>query len=94
MGLALVLAVVALMAGVMLAAAALGDVVIERAEAQTAADAVALAAVVGGRDAASVVASRHDAVIESWHRSGDRITVVVRRGDQHATATATDAIEP
>ena len=77
-------------------AAALVDVggrVIDRTRAQTAADAAALGAIIGGRDAAETLARRHGATLLSFERGPDawRVTVVVRLGTATADAAASDA---
>jgi Flp pilus assembly protein TadG len=76
--------------------AALVDVggrVIDRTRAQTAADAAALGAIIGGREAAETVAQRHGATLLSFERGPDdrRVTVVVRLGTATADAAASDA---
>ena len=62
----------------------------DRQQARSAADAAALAGVVDGRGAAADMAAENDAVLVSWHRSGDEVTVTVQVDGQHATARATD----
>jgi Flp pilus assembly protein TadG len=76
--------------------AALVDVggrLIDRARAQTAADAAALGAVSGGREAAETLARRHGATLVSFGRGPDAglVTVVVRLGTATADAAASDA---
>jgi hypothetical protein len=76
--------------------AALVDVggrVIDRTRAQTAADAAALGAIVGGRETAETLARRHGATLVSFTRGPDagRVTVVVRLGTATADAAASDA---
>lgn len=61
-----------------------------RQEARSAADAAALAGVLGGSAAAYDVAGRNDAVLVSWSEQGDEVVVTVRVGDHTATARATD----
>jgi Flp pilus assembly protein TadG len=70
-----------------------GGRLLDRARAQTAADAAALAAFAGGRERAATIAQRHGASLVSFVREpGDgRVTVVVRRGTASALAVATDA---
>ena len=70
-----------------------GARVIDRTRAQTAADAAALGAIIGGRDAAETLAQRHGATLVSFVRGpGDgRVSVVVRRGSATADAAASDA---
>ena len=61
-----------------------------RQQAQSAADAAALAGVTGGRPAsASIAAANHSALV-SWSRDGRDVTVEVRVGDQVVMARATD----
>jgi hypothetical protein len=67
----------------------LGDL-IDRQQAQSAADAAALAGVTGGRRAASSIAATNGADLVAWSRSGRRVTVTVQVGDQSARARATD----
>jgi hypothetical protein len=70
-----------------------GAIAQQRARAQTAADAAALASLDGGAPAASTYAERHGAIVVSWIRGPEshQVTVVVRLGDTTATARATDA---
>jgi len=72
---------------------AVGGRMIDRARAQTAADAAALAAFVGGLEAAETVVQRHGSVLVSFTRgpSAGHVTVVVRSGTATARAVATDA---
>lgn len=92
---AVVVLVVALAVGVALMSALVdfGGVARDRARAQTAADAAALASLDGGRAAASAYAARHGATVVSWQRGpgADEVTVVVRLGESSATARASDA---
>jgi hypothetical protein len=67
-------------------------VVIDAARAATAADAVALAAVDGGRDRAVLVADRSGAQIERLEIAGATATATVRVG--RATAQARASAEP
>jgi hypothetical protein len=71
----------------------LGGHVVDRTRAQTAADAAALVSLDGGRPSAEALAERHGAELVSWARgpADGEVTVVVRLGDAHATARATDA---
>ncbi len=70
---------------------------LERSRAQTAADAVALVSLEGGRVAAERLARRHGAEIETWTRGPDPndagmvVTVVVVLGDATASARASNA---
>jgi hypothetical protein len=87
------LVLVGVMAVGVVLAAALGDVgraVVDRQRARTAADAAALAGVMGGRDAAAALASRHGGVLVTWAERSGEVTVVVRLGDARAVARATD----
>ena len=70
-----------------------GGRMIDRTRAQTAADAAALGAIVGGREAAARLAQRHGATLVSFARGPDarRVTVVVRLGTATADAAASDA---
>jgi hypothetical protein len=79
-----------LLAAMLWAAAAMGGVVVDRTRARTAADAAALASLDGDRSTATEIAARHGAVVVSWSRRGDEVTVVVRVGEVSATARATD----
>jgi len=71
----------------------LGSRVLDRVQAQTAADAVALASLDGGLLEAEAMANEHGAVVVSWQKGPgpNEVTVVVRRGNSTATARATDA---
>jgi len=74
------------------ALSALGGRVVDRVQAQTAADAAALASLDGGRSRAADLARRHGGSLISW-QSGpgpDEVTVVVRVGGSTAIARATD----
>jgi hypothetical protein len=77
-------------------AAALGDVgraVVDRQRARTAADAAALAGVLGGRGAAVELARRHGGALVGWEvgPGPGEVTVVVRLGDARVVARATDS---
>lgn len=88
----LVLATV-LFASMSVALVDLGGRLIDRTRAQTAADAAALAAIVGGHEAAEKLAQRHGATLVSFERGPGpgRVTVVVRLGVATADAAASDA---
>ncbi|MEZ5215233.1 MAG: hypothetical protein R2715_01265 [Ilumatobacteraceae bacterium] len=58
---------------------------------RTAADAAALAGVIGGEDAARAFAAANGGVMTSFHRSGEDVLVVVRVGRAVARARATGA---
>jgi len=76
----------------MTALLSLGSQALDRARAQTAADAAALASLDGGHVRAETIAHRHGAKVVSWQRGPgpDEVTVVVRVGESTATARATD----
>ncbi|WP_436794083.1 pilus assembly protein TadG-related protein [Actinospongicola halichondriae] len=61
---------------------------IERAEAQNAADAVALAGALEGRAEAETIAARNQGRLESYEQHGDTVEVVVVVGGRRATARA------
>jgi hypothetical protein len=82
---------VALTAAVTLALTPVLVSVVDRARAQNAADAVALAGVAGGETAAGAIAAANDATLVAWSRSGYEVTVTVRVGERQATARATNA---
>ena len=71
----------------------MGGRMLDRMQAQTAADAAALGAVVGGYGAAELLAQRHGATLVAVTRGpgGGAVTVVVRVGTATASAAATDA---
>lgn len=83
-GLIWIVAVAALLLGL----ARLGERVVDDARAQTAADAAALAAAASTDAAARDLATRNNAVIESIHRDGAEVQVVVRVGVATAVARA------
>jgi amino acid transporter len=89
--LVLILATVLFMA-MSTAVVVLGGHVIDRTRAQTAADAAALAALVGGPEAARTLARRHGAVVVSitFEAESGRVTVDVRIGTATARAAASD----
>ena len=80
-------------AAVLVGLGGLGRDLVDRARAQTAADAAALASLEGGRAAATRLAAAHGAVIVAWSGGEDEVTVTVRRGRARATARATDALD-
>ena len=92
---AVLVLVVAVTLGAALLAALVdfGGIIQDRARAQTAADAAALASLGGGRAAAAEYADRHGGAVVSWVAGpGEHeVTVVVRVGDSVATARASDA---
>lgn len=91
---ALVVVLCAVVASVVVALSTMGTSIIDRTRAQTAADAVALASLVGGRPFGLELAERHGATVESWTlldtADGRVVRVVVRLGDATAAARATD----
>ena len=93
-----VIVVVVLSAVVASSLVAVADRSLDRSRAQTAADAVALVSLEGGRAAAERLARRHGAEIETWTRgpgpneAGMVVTVVVTVGE--ATASARASNEP
>ncbi len=87
----LILAVVALVVVVMVATAQFGARLVDRVQAQAAADAAALAGVSGGRSAATRLASANGGVLLSFAAVGDDVQVVVRVGDASAAAHGTRA---
>ncbi|MEO1058139.1 MAG: pilus assembly protein TadG-related protein [Actinomycetota bacterium] len=93
----LLLTTMAIAVVVVLAAAELGGRVVDRNQAQTAADAVALAGVTHGRSMAEHIAAEHEATITVWRSSGPPeaidVFVEVRHGGQWAQARATNAFD-
>jgi hypothetical protein len=89
-----VLAVSAIFASAAMALSTMGSALVDRTRAQTAADAVALASLVGGRTSGVALADRHGAAVVSWASfddgDGRSVEVVIRLGDATATARATD----
>ena len=82
-------AVVALAVVLLIAVGRLAGDLVDAARARTAADAVALASVIGGRRAADDLAARHDATVLGWSRHGDDVVVTVRVGHAVVSARAT-----
>lgn len=80
--------VLALVATLLVGLVALGNLVGARAQAQTAADAAALAGAARGRPAATAMAEDNDAELESFVARGDEVEVTVRVGDTRATSRA------
>ena len=75
--------------GVVVLLAQLGGVVLDRSRAKASADAAALAAVLGGPDAARTVAAANGAVLEAVTVAGDGVVeVTVRWGRARATSRA------
>ena len=91
----LVVVVCVLFATTAAALSTMGSSLVDRTRAQSAADAVALASLGGGRSIALELAGRHGATVVSWSSFGDGdgrvVAVVVRLGDATAAARATDA---
>jgi Flp pilus assembly protein TadG len=92
---AVLLLVVVMAVGIALSSALVefGAITQQRARAQTAADAAALASLDGGVSAAAKYAERHGATVVSWSQGPEshQVTVVVRLGETTATARATNA---
>jgi hypothetical protein len=90
----LVVVVCAVFASAAAALSTMGSSLVERVRAQTAADAVALASLAGGRSFGVELAERHSATIVSMtlFDAGDGrvVQVVVRLGEATAAARATD----
>jgi hypothetical protein len=84
----LLVVVVALAALVVVGLGRLGAVVVARAEAQTAADAAALAGTVHGRAAAEALAAANDGRLVSWEAAGAEVEVVAEVRGQRARARA------
>lgn len=82
---------VAMTASVLIAMTPLLTGLVHRQRAQAAADAAALAGVVGGRAAATDLAGANGGVLVEWSDDGDHVTVVVAVGGHRARARATDA---
>jgi len=66
--------------------ARVGGQVEDRAKAQAAADATALAGVIDGEDAAGAIADSNNAVLVSYVARGGEVEVVVKVGQSTATA--------
>lgn len=80
--------VVALAALVVLGLGRLGAVVVARAEAQTAADAAALAGAIHGRGAADGLAAANGGRLVSWATAGAEVEVVAEVRGERAIARA------
>jgi hypothetical protein len=85
----LLLAVVVMAALSVVAVGFFAQRIAARGQAQTAADAAALAATTGGRAAALRLATANGATLVSLVVAGDDVTVVVELDGTHATARAT-----
>lgn len=82
-------AIVILLAGLLLIPTAkVARAALERVEAQSAADAAALAGALEDEDAARDAARANGATVVDYRTSGDRVEVVVRVGSHEATARA------
>ena len=86
----LLLAVVVMCALVVVGVGLFGARLADRARAQTAADAAALAATTGGRPAAARLAAGNGATLVGYVEVGDVVTVVVDVDGERATARASD----
>ena len=86
--LALLAVVVALAALVVVGLGRLGAVVVARAEAQTAADAAALAGALHGRPAADGLAAANGGRLVSWLAAGPEVEVVAEVRGERARARA------
>ena len=86
----LLLAVVVLAALAVIAVGLFSRRIVDHGRAQMAADAAALAAVIGGRPAATRFAVDNGGRLIGFTQSGDEVTVVVEVGGERATARATD----
>jgi hypothetical protein len=82
-------AVVALAVVLTIAVGRLAGDLVDAARARTAADAVALASVIGGRRAGEDLAARHEATVIGWSRYGDDVLVTVRVRNAVVSARAT-----
>jgi hypothetical protein len=86
----LLLAVVVMAALGLVGVGMLGERIVDRGRAQTAADAAALAATAGGSAAAARLAAANGARLVSYSETGDAVTLVVDVDGERATARATD----
>jgi len=86
----LLLAVVVLAALAVVGTGIFGRRLVDRGQAQTAADAAALAATGGGRAAAARLAAANGGQLVGYSASGDTVVVVVVVHGEQATARATD----
>jgi len=87
----LVLAVVVIAVVLAVAMGRFSARLVDQQHAQLAADAAALAGVVGGREAAERLAAANDGVLTVFIVSGDEVFVEVRVADESAQARATRA---
>jgi len=88
---ALVLAVVVVAVVLTVAIGRFSSRLVDSQQAQLAADAAALAGVVGGRDAAERLAVANEGVLTEFITVDDEVFVEVRVGDESARARATRA---
>lgn len=86
----LLLAVVVMCALAVVGVGMFGGRLVDRARAQTAADAAALAATSGGRPAAARLAASNGGALVGYVEEGDVVTVVVDVDGERATARASD----
>jgi hypothetical protein len=91
----LVLIAITLVVVIALAVVSVSTRMVQRSRAQTAADAAALAGVDGGMTGSGAAASRNGAQLVAWTRSagadGERVTVEVVLGGEHAVASASNS---
>lgn len=87
----LLLAIVVVVAVLTTAIGDLGKRISDRETAQLAADAAALAGVVGGRDAAERLAGFNGALLVHFELEATEVYVEVRVGNEHAWARSTRA---
>lgn len=87
----LVLAVVVVTVVCAVAVGRFSTRLVDTQQAQLAADAAALAGVVGGRDAAERLANSNDGELTLFVMTGEEVMVEVRVGDETAQARATRA---
>jgi hypothetical protein len=86
----LLIALIAMAAVALVGIGALSARIVDRTRAQTAADAAALAATTGGRDAAARLAAANGGVLVAYTAAGDWVLVTVAVDGERATARATD----
>ena len=80
-------------AGAAIVLALVAGVLVDRARAQTAADAAVLAAAVGSDADASAVAAANGGSVESLRRDGSQVAITVRVGRARASARADVVLE-
>lgn len=86
----LLVALVTMATLLVVAVGALGQRILDRTRAQTAADAAALAATTGGRGAAARLAKANGGVLVAYVAEGDSVVVRVAVDGEQASARATD----